>query len=156
MNIPKQIVITTSEYIQIQTKLNLYIAKFGCKAVEKYLDSIPMTMQKKDGRHLGAYLVNKVCQEYKITQYALFERSGRKDLTEARQILCVLAEKYLQLGRDEISETFHRSRHFAKRLIGNFKKMLQENHPLDKGIIGRYRSLDSLMEAYTGFTPKTK
>src|SRR3989338_3072915 len=121
MKIPNQIVIVTKEYVQIQTKLNLYIAKYGCKAVDSYLDSIPLRMTKVDGKHLGAYIIGKICQEYGITRYDLFESSGRQDnLAEARLFICVLAERYVKLQKTEMSKMFNKSRHFAKRLLHDF------------------------------------
>jgi len=156
MKIPQQIIITTKEYIQIQTKLNLYIAKFGCKAVEMYLDTIPLRMRKRDGKNLGAYIISKVCQEYGITRYELFESSARNTTTEARQLLCVFAEKYLGLTKTEISALFNRSRHFAKRLISDFQKKEKEQHPLDKPFFDRYTKLDTLIRAYLDFKPKLK
>lgn len=156
MKIPQQIIVTTKEYIQIQTKLNLYIAKFGCKAVEMYLDTIPLRMRKRDGKNLGAYIISKICQEYGITRYELFESSQRNTTTEARQMLCVLAENHLGLTKTEVSALFNRSRHFAKRLITDFLNKQKENHPLDKPLLDKYSKLDTLIRAYVDFKPKLK
>lgn len=155
MRIPTQIIVSTKEYIQIQTKINLYIAKYGCHAVELYLDSIPLRMRKRDGRNVGAYIENKICQEYQVSRYDLMETSGRGDLTEARQMLCVLAEKHLRLTRTDISKLFNRTRHFAKRKLTDFEQKLKENHPLDKKLIDRYKKLDALISAYMDFQPIT-
>lgn len=156
MKIPQQIVITTKEYIQIQTKLNLYIAKYGCKVVEMYLDTIPIKMQKKDGKFLGAFIAGKVCKEFQITNYQLFESTERHKITQARQLLCVLVEKYLQLSRVEIAAMFNRSRHFSKRMLTDFYERLRENHPLDQPFLERYHKLDMLIKAYVDFTPKNR
>ncbi|ASS50161.1 MAG: hypothetical protein A3D31_11375 [Candidatus Fluviicola riflensis] len=153
MKIPNQIVIVTKEYVQIQTKLNLYIAKYGCKAVDSYLDSIPLRMTKVDGKHLGAYIIGKICQEYGITRYDLFESSGRQDnLAEARLFICVLAERYVKLQKTEMSKMFNKSRHFAKRLLHDFN-LLDENHVGDKKILARFHRLDALIKAYIDFKP---
>ncbi|NGF76844.1 hypothetical protein G5B10_13235 [Fluviicola sp. SGL-29] len=156
MKIPPQIIISTKEYVQIVTKVNLYIAKFGCKAVEMYLDTIPLRMRKRDGKNLGAYIISKVCQQYEITRYELFESSTRNITMEARQLLCVLAEKYLGLTKTEISALFNRSRHFAKRLITDFYQKKEQNHPFDKRIIDNYSKLDLLIQSYVDFKPITK
>lgn len=156
MKMPKQFVITTKDYIQIQTKLNLYIAKFGCKKVEAYLDTLPLRMYKQDGKNAGAYIVNKICQEYKLSQYELFESTARKEITEARQMLCVLADVHLEVSQGEISAQFEKSRHFAKRAVNDLKKVVKENHPIDKKLIDRYKKLDALVSAYMGFRPKSK
>ena len=156
MKIPKQFIITTKEYVQIQTKLNLYIAKFGCKFVEAYLDMIPLRWKKQNGRNIGAYIVNKVCQEYKLTKYELFEANSRHDLTEARQVLCALSYNYIDISHEEISAQFHKSRHFTKRAVQKIKRILEENHPIDQEFIARYKRLDSLVSAYKGFQPKPR
>ncbi len=153
MKIPTHITISTKEYVKIQTKLTLYIAQFGCQIVEMYLDTIPLRMFKKEGKHLGAYIESKVCEEYKVTRYELLESSSRQNISEARQVLCVLCEKHLNLSKTEISILFHKSRHFAKRMISNFNDKLKENHPFDKNLIERYRRLDSLIGAYVDFKP---
>lgn len=156
MKMPKQFMITTKDYIQIQTKLNLYIAKFGCKSVEAYLDMIPLRWRKQDGKNIGAYIVNKVCQEYQITKFELFESNGRQELTEARQVLCSLAFNYIEISQGELSAQFNKSRHFSKRAVSKMNKTLKENHPIDKELIRRYKKLDALVSAYKGFQPKSK
>ena len=153
MKIPQQIVISTKDYVQIQTKLNLYIARYGCKAVDSYLDSIPLRLTKVDGKHLGAFIVGKICQEYRITHYDLFESSARQDnFAEARLLLCVFTEKYAKLHKTEISAMFNKSRHFAKRLLIEFNQ-LDPNHAGDKKVIARFQKLDALIGAYTDFKP---
>ena len=154
MKVPENIIITTKEYIQIQTQLTLFISVYGCKAVKQFLNTIPLKRIKKDGRNAGGYIVNKVCQEYNITQYDLFESVGRQELTEARQVLCVLIEKHLKFNKIQISLYFNRSRHFAKRMIGRFQKTLADNHELDAEVLKKYRKLDRLITAYMAFKPK--
>lgn len=156
MKMPKQFVITTKDYIQIQTKLNLYIAKFGCKKVEAYLDTLPLRMYKQDGKNAGAYIVNKICQEYEISQYELFESKARKEITEARQMLCILADNHLETSQKEISAQFDKTRFFANRAVREIRSILKENHPIDKPLIDRYKKLDALVSAYMGFRPKSK
>jgi len=155
MKVPKNIVVTTKDYIQIMTQVNLFISIYGCEAVKQYLNTIPLKRTKKDGRNAGAYIVNKICQEYQITQYDLFESNERLELTEARQLLCVLVEKHLGFNKVQISSYFNRSRHFAKRMIGRFQIVLEENHKLDQEVIARYRKLDRLITAYMAFKPKS-
>jgi chromosomal replication initiation ATPase DnaA len=147
-------IVSTKQYINIQTKLNLYIAKFGCETIEMYLDNLPLKVEKRDGKHLGNYIESKVCEEYKITHYELFESSKRKEISQARQLLCVFTEKYLHISRTDISLLFRRSRHFAKRLITDFNKRVEENHPFDKKLLERYKRLDTLISAYIEFSPK--
>lgn len=156
MKVPKNIVVTTKDYIQIMTQVNLFISIYGCEAVRQYLNTIPLKRTKKDGRNAGGYIVNKVCQEYQITQYDLFESNGRLEITEARQLLCVLIEKHLEFNKVQISSYFNRSRHFAKRMIGKFHIILEENHTLDQELIARYRKLDRLITAYMAFKPKNE
>jgi hypothetical protein len=156
MKMPKQFVITTKDYIQIQTKLNLYIAKFGCKKVEAYLDSLPLRMHKQDGKNAGAYLINKICQEYKLSQYELFESNARKEITDARRMLCVLAYRHLDANQNEITSQFDRTRFFASRAINDITTKVKENHPLDKELVDRFKKLDALLSAYMGFRPKSK
>lgn len=156
IKIPEKFEVYTSEYIQIQTKLNLYIAKYGCSLVLSHLDSIPLRMLKRDGKLLGAYIENKVCEEYKITRYDLLESACRHNITEARQLLCVFAEKYLQMSRTDISLLFNKSRHFTKRMIGSFQHRLEENHSYDKKLIDRFRRLDAIIGSYVDFKPIVK
>lgn len=156
MKMPKQFVITTKEYIQIQTKLNLYIAKFGCKKVEAYLDTLPLRLHKQEGKNAGAYIVNKICQEYELSQYELFESRSRKQITEARQMLCILADNHLNTSQKEISAQFDKSRFFANRAVNDIRRIVEENHPIDKPLIDRYKKLDALVSAYMGFRPKSK
>ncbi len=156
MKIPKNIVVATKDYVQIMTKVNLFISIYGCEAVSQYLNSIPLHRAKKDGRNAGAFILNKVCQEYRITQYDIFESNERLELTEARQLLCVLMAKHLGFSRTQISTYFNRSRHFAKRMIGKFEITLTENHPLDQGVIQKFNKLDRLITAYMAFKPKTE
>lgn len=153
MKIPHQIIISTKEYIQIVTKVNLYIAKFGCKAVEMYLDTLPLRMQKRDGKNLGAYIISKVCQQYDISRYELFESSTRKSISEARQLLCVLMEKHLGYTKTEISALFNRSRHFAKRQIADFYERKEHNYTFDKEFLENYDKLDMLIQSYIDFKP---
>lgn len=159
MNIPNQIVVQTKSYLQIVTKLNLYIAKFGCEAVESYLDSIPLKMTKADGKHIGAYIVNKICEEFRnegITRYDLYESNERSDaLLDARLLLCVLVNRYTNLPNTEISRMFNRSRHTAKRALTDFKK-LDENIPQHRKLLERFARLDTLISAYMNFKPKSK
>ena len=156
MKVPKDIIVSTKDYVQIITKVNLFISIYGCEAVSKFLNTIPLHRSKKNGRNAGAYIINKICQEYKITQYDLFESNERLELTEARQLMCVLVEKHLGFNKTQISMYFNRSRHFAKRMIGKFSKILEENHPLDKELIDRYNKLDRLITAYMAFKPKNQ
>ncbi len=156
MKIPKNIIVTTKDYVQIITQVNLFISVYGCEAVRQYLNAIPLKRMKKDGRNTGAYMVNKVCQEYKVTEYDLFESSGRLELTEARQLLCVLIEKHLGFNKVQISSYFNRSRHFAKRMIGRFQETLEENHELDQEVIAKFNKLDRLITAYMAFKPQTE
>ena len=156
MKIPEKISLNTRQYIQIQTKLNLYVARYGCKRISAYLDALPLRILKRDGKNLGAYITAMVCKEYQIATFELFDDSSRHDLTEARQMVCVLSEKYLEIDRTEISTMFHRSRHFAKRLITDFYAKQKENHPLDKGLLNRFYRLDALIADYVNFIPKTQ
>lgn len=156
MKVPKNIVIETKDYVQIMTQVNLFIAIYGCEAVSQYLNTIPLHKSKKNGRNAGAYILNKVCQEYKLTQYDLFESNERLEMTEARQLLCVLMSKHLVFTRTQISTYFNRSRHFAKRMIGKFEATLAENHTLDQEVIKKYQKLDRLITAYMEFKPKTE
>lgn len=156
MNLPTKFFLQTNDYMYIQAKVNQYVAVYGCEAVRQYLESFPLRWVKKDGKNLGAYLVNKVCEEYQITQYDLFESGGRLELSEARQLLCVLMEKHLHYTKVQISSYFNRSRHFAKRTILGFEKILAENHPIDQKVITRYKKLDRLIAAYMAFKPQTK
>lgn len=156
MKVPKNIVVQTKEWVQIMTKVSLYVSVYGCETVNYILDTVPLRRSKRHGRNAGAYIINKVCQEYKITQYDLFESTARRELTEARQLLCVLIEKHLGFSKTEISSHFNRSRHFAKRMIHQFNKKLEENHPIDKKVIDRYKKLDRLVTAYMEFKPKNQ
>ena len=156
IKVPNQFTVETRGYINIQTKLNLYIAKYGCTLVESYLDCIPLRMMKRDGKLLGAYIENKICQEFKITRYELMESTGRQNITEARQLLCLFSEKYLEMSKTDLSYLFHKSRHFGKRMVGALEQKLKENHSFDKKLIERFRYLDALFSAYVDFKPIVK
>jgi len=155
-NIPRHIIIVTKDYVQIMTKVNLFISIYGCKTVSQYINTIPLNRIKKEDVNMLGYIIEKVCQVYKITKYDLFESNERKELTEARQLLCVLIEKHLGFNKTQISTYFNRSRHFAKRMIGKFQLTLKENHVLDKKVIAKYKKLDRLITGYMAFNPKTE
>jgi len=156
MNVPSKIILQTKGFAENIALVTFYQAQYGPDAINQYLKKFPMRLGKTHGRYASAYIISKVCQEYQIAQYDLFESSGRLELTEARQLLCVLIEKHVSIKQDQISSYFNRSRHFAKRMIGSFKEILKENHPIDKKKIDRYKKLDSLIEAYMAFKPLTK
>lgn len=156
MNVPHNLNIPAKDWVNIQAKIIWNINKYGAKAVEKFLDSIPLQMRTSEGKLLGAYIENKVREEFRITHYELYESNERQNVTEARQVLCVLIEKYMQIDKTEISLMFNKSRHFAKRLILPFKQKLKENHAFDRKLIERYKRLDGLIGAYVAFKPNTK
>lgn len=154
MKVPKAITVGTKEYIEIMTKLHLYISKYGCAWVHKYMSNIPLKHKKVNGRNAGAYIEAKVCQEYKVTRFDLFHTSGRKELTEARQMLCALVSKHLGFNQVEIASYFDKTKHFANRSIKSINERVKENHRLDKKMIARYRKLDNIISAYMEFVPK--
>ena len=83
MNIPNNFNVETKEFVQVFTKFCLYFSKFGAKAMGDYLDSIPVKMGKMDGKHLGAYIVNKVLQQYEniekpFSKYDLYNSKERR------------------------------------------------------------------------------
>ena len=86
MNIPNNFNVQTKEFVQVFTKFCLYLSKFGTKAMEEYLDSIPIKMGKTDGKHLGAYIIGKILQEYENSG-ALFSRYELFNSKERRQEL---------------------------------------------------------------------
>ena len=153
MNIPQSITVSTKEYVEIMTKLNLYIAKYGCDWVHNYINNIPLRYRKVEGKNAGAYIVAKVCQEYKVTEYDLFN-SKKQELTEAKQILCVLTYRHLKLTSREIATYFHRTRHFVDRSIKTMETKMNDNLPFDKKVLARFRKLDALVGAYLAFVPK--
>lgn len=160
MKMPEHIQMGTREFVQVFTKFCLYITKYGAKEMECYLDSIPLRMAKADGKHLGAYIVNKICQEFEIgghpmTREDLFASTKRcEELANARMLLCVLTHKYVKLDNKEISAMFNKSRHFAKRALADFSE-LDENIPAQRKLLAKYRKLDGLVNAYVEFKPKT-
>lgn len=156
MKIPKGITVGTKEYIEIITKLHLYIAKYGCAWVHKYMNFIPLKFRKVNGRNAGAYIISKICSEYQITQYDLFNSNDRKELTEARQLLCTLVSKHLGYNQVEIASYFDKTKHFANRSIKTINQKLKENHPFDKKVIDRYKKLDLLISSYMDFKPHKK
>lgn len=161
MNIPNQLHLQTREFVQVMTKFCLYLSKYGAKPMEDYLDSIPLRMAKIDGKHLGAYIINKICQEYEktpnpINRFDLFSSNERREeLAHARMLLCVLTHKYIHLDKTEISAMFNKSRHFAKRAIADFEN-LDPAIPNDRKILDKYKKLDTLIGMYVEFKPKTK
>lgn len=148
--------VSVQRYVQIQMKLNAYIATFGCEIVDMHLDSLPVKLHKRNNRHVGAYIENKLCEAYGITRYQLMESTGRKDITEARELLCVLVKKYLQLSHTNISVMFGRSRHFAKRMIHSFDDKLKGDYAQFKEQIAIYKRLDLLIANYMDFNPVSK
>lgn len=161
MNIPQEINMQTKEFVQVFTKFCLYLTKYGARAMEDYLDSVPLKMAKANGKHLGAYLINKICQEFEsdntpVTKFDLFEsKSRRPEIAEARMLLCVFTEKYLHLSNAEISLMFNRSRHFAKHAIRKFGE-LDEHIPDHRKLLTKFKKLDALVSAYVNFKPKSK
>lgn len=156
MKVPQEITIGTKEYVEIMTKINLYIATYGCKWVHNYVNNIPLRYRKIKGRNAGAYIVSKVCNEYKVTEYDLFQDSGRKELTEARQVLCALVSRHLKYNQTEISSYFGKTRFFATRAIQSVNQRVAENHPFDKKMIARFKKLDGLISSYLAFNPKSQ
>jgi chromosomal replication initiation ATPase DnaA len=154
MEIPNKFTVETKDFIQIQTMLSLHIAKYGSKAVSNFLSTVPIRIQKKDGKNLGHYIEAKILEEFKISNFELFESTKRKEITQARQLLCVFTEKYLQVSRTEMAKMFHRSRHSVRRLILDFEFKLNQNHARNKKFIDSYRRLDSLISAYVEFKSK--
>lgn len=160
MNIPSNFNVQTKEFVQVFTKFCLYLSKFGTKAMEEYLDSIPIKMGKTDGKHLGAYIINKILEEYEhaetpFSRYELFNSNERRqEISDARIILCVLAQKYLNLKDGEISSMFNKSRHFSKRSHAMFKA-LDESIPADRKLLAKYKKIDTLVNAYVNFKPKS-
>lgn len=161
MNIPSSFNAQTKEFTQVFTKFCLLFAKFGAKELNDYLDSIPVKMGKSNSRHTGAYIVNKVLQEYEniekpFSKYELFtSKERRMELSEARMLICVLAHNYLQLDNGEISAMFNKSRDFAKRALSDFAK-LDETIPAHRKLIAKYKKVDTLVNAYVNFKPKSK
>lgn len=153
MKVPKAITLGTKEYVEIITKLHLYIARYGCAWVHSYLNYIPLRYRKAKGRNAGAYIIAKICQEYRVTQFELFNSSDRKELTVAKQLLCALVSKHLGYSQVEIASYFDKTKHFAHRSIHTIEEKLKENHPFDKEVIARYRKLDGLIMAYMVFDP---
>lgn len=156
MNVPSNFSVETREVIEIHTMLQLYLAQYGSKAVRDYMKGVPLKIQKKNGKHLGHYIEAKVCEEFSITPYELYESNKRNEVSEARQILCVLCEKHLDMSKTDISEMFHRSRHLAKRLINDFYKKQSTFDQGNSKLLSRYKKLDSLITAYVEFTPSKK
>lgn len=161
MKIPEEFNMQTKEFVQVCAKFCLYLSKFGAKAMGDYLDSIPLRMAKVDGKHLGAFIINKICKEYEnigmpIGKYDLFTSNERRvELAEARMLLCVLTHKYIQLDNSEISAMFNKSRHFAKRALSDFEK-LDETIPTHRKLLAKYKKIDALIQVYCDFTPKSK
>ena len=67
-----------------------------------------------------------------------------------------MAENHLNTSQKEISAQFDKSRFFANRAVNEIRKIVKENHPIDKQLIDRYKRLDALVSAYMGFRPKSK
>lgn len=161
MNIPQNFNAQTKEFAQVFTKFCLLFAKFGAKAMGDYLDSIPVKMGKVDGKHLGAYIVNKVLEQYEssekpVSKYELYNsKERRQELWEARMLVCVFTHQYLQLNHGEVSAIFNKDRDFAKRHLLHFSK-LDESSPVDRKILAKYKKVDTLISAYVNFTPKSK
>jgi hypothetical protein len=160
MNIPSNFNVQTKEFVQVFTKFCLYLSKFGTKAMDAYLDSIPVKMGKTDGKHLGAYIIGKVLESCEqsgtpFSRYELFNsKERRQELAEARMLLCVLAHKYVKLDNGEISSMFNKSRDFAKRALSDFSK-LDEAIPAHRKLLAKHKKLDTLVNAYVNFTPKS-
>lgn len=161
MNIPNQFNMQTKEFVQVFTKFCLYLSKFGAKAMEDYLDSIPVKMGKTNGKYLGAYIINKILKEYEhiekpFTRYELLTSNERRqELAEARMLVCVFTHVYVKLDNGEISSMFNKSRDFAKRALSDFSK-LDESIPAHRKLLERYKRIDTLVSAYINFKPKSK
>ena len=161
MNIPNHFNSDTKEFVQVFTKFCLLYAKFGAKEINDYLDSIPMKMGKTDGKLLGPYIIGKITEAYEQagTPFSSFEllnsKERRQEISEGRMLLCVLADKYIKLNNREISAMFNKSRHFAKRALSDFSK-LDETIPSHRKLLEKYQKIDTLVNAYVNFKPKSK
>lgn len=160
MKVPSEINMGTKNFVQVFTKFCLYLSQFGPKAMEDYLDNLPLKMCETEGKHVRAYIANKVCQEYQesgqlISKYDLFNSTERRqDIAEARMLYCVLEHKYLQLSNVQIAREFNKSRHFTKRALIDFRE-LDESIPTHRKAIAKFKKLDALVHAYCNFKPKS-
>ena len=160
MHIPQNFQMPTKDFVQVMTKFCLYLSKYGAKAMEEHLDTVPLRLAKVEGKNLGAFLVSKVLEEFQggeepLTRFNLFHSKNRNtELLDARMLTCVLASKFLGFDHSEIGGMFNKTRHFTKKALRDFQH-LDPNLHHHKELIEKYNRIAKLILAYIDFVPKT-
>ncbi len=158
MNIPKSFIISTPDFMRLQGKLLMFCASIGCARMDSYFDLIQAREFKQNKKFVGKYLTSKICEEFEISEYQLFE-SGKQssEVTIARHFHCILAFKLLGMSKAMASRTIGRSKHLAKRAFKETEpRILNPTNKFDVELAARYRRLESLINAYINFQIKPK
>lgn len=120
------------------------------------MDTLLIKEYKKNNRHAGKYLINKVCEEYEIAEYQLFESTSRKELTDARTVYCAVAYKVFDLTQQQISKGFGSHRNLVYRAVKEIEEAVSQPNPTpyQKELLKKYNRVLFRMNAYLTFKAK--
>lgn len=156
MKIPGKLTVATSEIINAQTKFLLLCTKYGCNVIENIMDYLLVRDYKKNNRQAGRYLIAKVCEEFQITEYELFESKARKEITDAKKVYCVVAYNVFNLSQEQIGKAFGQNRHLVHRALKDITEAEASPKPLpyQRKLLESYKRVLFRMKAYLNFQAK--
>lgn len=156
MRIPHNFQVVTSDLINVQNKFTLLCATLGCRTIDKMMDSFVLRVYRTNNRHAGKYLTGKVCEEFQITEYELFESKARKELTDARKVYCAVAYEVFDLTQDQIGKAFGNNRHLVHRAVKEITEAATNPQPFpyQKMLLDKYNRILFRMKAYLTFKAK--
>ncbi len=73
-----------------------------------------------------------VCKHYKITSEELLSRSRKRKIAQPRQIGMYLARRYTDQSLQSIGRRFNRYHATTLHAVGNIKRLIRENGPMQK------------------------
>lgn len=156
MKVPGKIKVSTSELLQAQSKFLLLCAKYGCKMIDEIMDNMLLRAYKQNNRYAGNFLISKVCEEFQITRYDLFESKARKDLIDARKVYCAVAYQTLNLTQDQIGRAIGGDRNLVYRAIKDIEEASTNPNPVpyQKELLKKYNRVLFRVKAYLNFKAK--
>lgn len=156
MKIPGKLNVATSEILNAQTKFLLLCAKYGCQVIDTLMDSLLLKEHDSHNKQAGRFLIGKVCEEFLITEYDLFESKARKELTDARKVYCAVAYEVFDLTQDQIGRGFGSDRNLVYRALKDITEAATSPNPApyQKQLLQKYNRVLFRMRAYLNFKTK--
>ncbi|CAG5086817.1 helix-turn-helix domain-containing protein [Parvicella tangerina] len=157
MKVPAKIKVSTSELLQAQSKFLLLCAKYGCKMIDEIMDNMLLRAYKQNNRYAGNFLISKVCEEFQVTRYDLFESKARKEMIDARKVYCAVAYQTLNLTQDQIGKSIGGDRNLVYRAIKDIEESLTTPNPVpyQKELLKKYNRVLFRVKAYLEFKAKS-